>query len=389
MFDTGLAAVRGLGRAGVPVIGIDADPRMPGFKSRYCVAKRGPDPVQNPEELSRFLLGEAKKLERRGILFPASDAYVLFVSRYRQELHECFDFILPPAEVIEAILNKRSQYDMAQRAGIPYPQTFYPQTPEDLTRIQDQVSYPAFIKPYYAHLWRTTFQNKGFRVDSEAELHRRFATIWPTGLQAMVQSVIPGPASNNFEISFYIASSGEAPAFFTVRKLRQYPPEFGVGTMVETVQRPEMKTLALRLLEGLDYRGFGNLEFKLDPHDDQLKLIELNARLWQQNDQAAACGINFPLMQYLDLTGQPLPAQPEVAAGVKWVDPLSDFQSFWQSYRQGELSPRAWIKSWRGVRSFAYVAKDDLLPAAVVLQYGMKLVNLPLYLIKHRLNHEE
>ncbi len=383
LFDTGLAAIRALGRAGVPVLGLDCDLSLPGFKSRYCTAKQCPDPVAQPEALVQYLLTEGQRLPARGILFPASDAYVLFVSRHREALSAYFDFALPPAQLIEGILNKRTQYDLAQQQGVPFPATFYPETREDALRMQDDVPYPAFIKPYYSHLWRQHFDSKGMRVDSPRELVEQFDRIWPTGLQAMVQSVIPGPASNNFEISFYIGQQGTLLALFTVRKLRQYPPAFGVGTLVESVHRSDLLAHLCQLLHGLDYRGFGNLEFKLDPRDGQLKLIELNARLWQQSDQAAACGLNFPLIQYHDLTGRPLGAHTTFPAGVRWVDPMADFQSFWHDYRKGELSPSDWLRSWRNTRAFAVFAHDDWLPALASLDYGMKVLKLPLYALRH------
>lgn len=384
LFDTGLMAVRSLGRAGIRVIGVDADPRMPGFKSRYCAARQCPDPVAQPDALVDFLCTEARAAGRRGMLFPASDAHVLFVSRKREALSAYFDFALPPADVVEAILNKRAQYELAVRAGIPNPQTFFPETRQNVESIRNRISYPAFVKPCYTHLWKQHFDTKGFRVDSAAALAEQMERVLSAGLQVMVQSVIPGPCTNNFEISFYIGADGEMLAFVTIRKLRQYPPEFGVGTLIESIDCPELVTLALRLLDGLHYRGFGNLEFKLDPRDGVLKMIELNARLWQQNDQPAACGLNFPLIQYLDLSGQPPVKQKTIPVGVKWVDPLADFQSFWHYFRRGELSPGRWLQSWKGTRAFAVFARDDMLPAFASLDYGLKLLRMPLYVLKHR-----
>ena len=192
------------------------------------------------------------------------------------------------------------------------------------------------------------------------------------------------PPTNNVEVSFYIGATGDVLAAFTVRKLRQYPPDFGVGTLVESLDCPELMPLALKLLDGLAYRGFGNLEFKLDARDGRLKLIELNARLWQQTDQAVACGLHFPLIQYLDLTGQAPPPRTDFPAGVKWVDPLADFQSFWHSFRRGQLAPGAWMRSWRGARAFAVFARDDWGPALASLEYGRKIVRAPLYLARHR-----
>lgn len=385
LFDTGLGAIRSLGRRGISIIGIDSDPEMPGFKSKYCKAKLCPDPVHKPEELAEFLLKEGRKLEYPGIIIPASDAFVLFLSRFRNDLRAHFNFILPPVDVLEAIINKRLQYEMAEKIGIPYSKTFYPETLKDVEQIQKDIEYPAFIKPYCGHLWRDKFggTHKGFKVHNAKELKDRYVEILPTGLQAMVQSIILGPNINHFKVNVYIGKAGKPLAIFTLRKVRQYPTEFGVGTMVESIHYPELADLGLKFFKGIGYRGIGSIEFKKDDRDGKLKMIELNPRLWQQNSHPTACGINFPILQYLDLTGQnPLP-QMEFEEGIKWWDALADFESFWEYFRQGKLSPAKWIRSWKGINSFATFALDDPGPFFKANEYGLKYLRGPFYVLRN------
>jgi len=385
LFDTGLGAVRSLGRVGIPVVGLDPDPCMPGFKSRFCIARLCPDPVHRPDELVLFLLDEGRRLEWPGIIFPASDAFVLFLSRYRDDLSDYFRFALPPADVLEAIVDKRRQYELAEQVGTPHARTFYPETMQDVQCVKDEVEYPAFIKPYYGHLWREKFggTHKGFKVYTPQELLDRFEVILPTGLQVLVQSIILGPNTNHFKISVYMSTAGEPLAVFTLRKIRQHPTEFGVGTIVESLRYPELVDLGLEFFEGIGYRGIGSIEFKLDDRDGKLKMIELNPRLWQQNIQATDCGINFPLIQYLDLTDQHPSPQTEFKEGVRWIDAIADFQSFWSYFRRGELSLRAWVRSWIGARSFATFAWDDLGPFFQANEYGLKYLRAPLYASRH------
>lgn len=386
LFDTGVGAIRSLGRAGIPVMGIDPDPTMPGFKSKFCVAKVCPNPIQQPNELVEFLVNQGKSLEQPGMVFPASDVFALFLSRYRNELASYFRVALPPADVLEAILNKSQQYELAGRVGTPYPSTFYPEKMEDVHKVAKDIDYPAFIKPYYGHLWRERFggSHKGFKVYGAHELVSRFEEILPTGLQAMVQSLILGPNTNHFKVSAYIGQSGEPLAIFTLRKIRQYPTEFGVGSLVESLKYPELVELGLKFFKGIRYRGIGSIEFKKDERDGKLKMIELNPRLWQQNALATACGINFPLIQYLDLTRQDPKPQFDFKEGVRWFDAQADFQAFWDYHRRGELGFWEWVHSWIGARSFATFAWDDLGPFFKSNQYGLKYLRAPLYALRHR-----
>jgi D-aspartate ligase len=385
LFDTGLGVIRSLGRAGIPVIGLDFDLNNPGFASRYCRALQCPHPVHEPLELLRFLLDEGARLDEPGILFPASDAFVLFVSRYRNELARYFRFNLAPPEVLEALLDKRRQYDLAESIGTPYATTYYPETAADVRRIAACLDYPAFIKPYYGHLWREHFSDsKGFKVHTSDELIARFEEIWPTGLQAMVQSIILGPNTNHFKVCAYIDRAGEPLGVFTLRKIRQYPTEFGVGTMVESVTYPELVERGLGFLCGIGYRGIGSIEFKRDDRDGRLKMIELNPRVWQQNIHATDCGINFPLLQYRDLTGAAPAAQLRFTKGLRWIDAVPDFQAFWSYYRAGAATPWGWARSWLAVRSFATFAPDDLRPFLRANRYGVKYLRAPLYAARRR-----
>ncbi len=387
LYATGLAAARSLGRVGIPVIGLDFNPAMPGFKSRYCAAKLCPDPGRQPAELARFLLSERQQLDQPGVLIPAGDAFVLFLARHREQLRPHFHFILPADEVLEAMINKRKQYELAGRVGMPYAPTFYPETAEDVWRIKDRLDYPAFIKPYFGHLWRERFQgaaDKGFKVHNADELLRRFDEIFPTGLQAMVQSIILGPNTNHYKVCAYLSQSGEVLALFTLRKIRQYPTEFGVGTLVESVEYPELAELGLRFFRDIGYRGIGSIEFKRDDRDGQLKLIELNPRLWLQNSQAADCGINFPLIEYLDLIGQPPPPQTKFKIGVKWWSARADFRAFRVYHKHGKLSLWDWARSCLGAKSFATFAWDDLGPFLHTYEYGLGILKLPRLLKRRR-----
>jgi len=147
---------------------------------------------------------------------------------------------------------------------------------------------------------------------------------------------------------------------------------------------PELAELGWRFLKGIDYRGITSIEFKRDDRDGRLKLIELNPRLWQQNAQATACGVNFPLIQFRDLTGSAPSPQLRFKEGVRWLDLQADFQAFWAYRRAGELSTLAWLRSIAGARSFATFALDDPGPFLKAHEYGRKYLRAPLYALRHR-----
>lgn len=359
---------------------------MPGFASRYCQSKLCPSPIYEPEELVEFLITEANKYDQPPVIIPASDAYVQLLSRFRQQLQKSFLFILPPASVLEAMVNKRKQYEIAKEAGIPISKTFYPETLDDVEDIQDQLTYPAFIKPYVGHIWREKYggSHKGFKVFNQEDLRQRYSEIFANEMQAMVQAIIIGPNTNHFKVCVYINQQGEPRLVFTLRKIRQYPTEFGVGTLVESFWHPEVAQLGLHFLKYIGYRGIGSIEFKKDERDGQIKMIELNPRLWQQNIHATDCGMNFPLMEYLDLIGKcPAPIEG-FEEGIRWWDSYLDFQSYWEFQKLKELTFIEWVSSWIGAKSHPLFALDDLGPYLRSVDYGARYLRLPFYLLKHK-----
>jgi len=356
-----VGVVRSLGREGIPLVAVDFVKKAPGLRSRYARPLLVPDPVKDPQGVLDILLRDGDS-GSRSVLYPTSDAFVLFMSRYRDELSERFIFNIPSERVLEGMVNKRLQYEEANRVGTPIANTHYPTDMADIERIEHDLDYPVFIKPLYSHLWHERFGNKGFKVANPRELGARFEEIFAAGLEALVQSIILGPNTNHVKVCAYYGTDGGLGALFQTRKQRQYPTEFGVGTIMHSIHDPEVAKMGLRFFEGVGYRGVGSIEFKLDDRDGKYKMIELNPRLWAQNSQATYAGVNFSLIEYLDVTGQGMGPAPDWKDNVRWMDSFEDLQAFSWFKDYGMVKRRDLINSWMTIDCHAYFAWDDLGP---------------------------
>lgn len=145
---------------------------------------------------------------------------------------------------------------------------------------------------------------------------------------------------------------------------------------------PAVEAQTARLIERVGLLGYFNAEFKYDERDRTYKFIEVNARIWQQISIGQEIGLHFPMLQYLDLTGQALPDSVAVPDGIKWIDPFPDFESFVAaegsraSLRRLPSLLRQWRGSIRGARNFALFCSDDLGPAWRQLGYGRQVLRL-------------
>lgn len=377
----GIGVIRSLGRVGIRVVAVDHRDDAAGLGSRYARPVVVPDPAGRPGDALEALLGEAPEGEKE-VLYPTSDAFVLFLSRFRAELEERYRFCVPSRRILEGMVDKRLQYQEAMRVGAPLPPTFFPRDMAEVEEAADRLQYPAFIKPHLSHLWYQRFGNKGFKVTSPGELRERYREVFRSGLGALVQTIIQGPNTNHVKVCAYYGQNGGRHALFLTRKIRQYPVEFGVGTVMESFHDPQVQRIGLDLFEAFGYRGIGSIELKKDERTGQYMLIELNPRLWAQNIQATCAGVNFPLIQYLDVTGQPVGPGPDWRDGVRWMDGFEDARSFWWFRQRGRMGFGELFRTWLTVDCAAYFSRDDIGPFLRHTGRGVEAARLAVELLR-------
>ncbi|MEM0448584.1 MAG: hypothetical protein QW520_02040 [Methanomassiliicoccales archaeon] len=371
MGASGLGVARSLASQGIPIIGMDFDIYAPGFHSRFVDGRQCPDPVTSPEELLAQLMHLGEELRDVGVLFPCSDAFLLFVSRNRERLARHFAFVLPERSVVEGLVYKRYQYEWAERLGVPIPETFYPRDMSEVVKIESLLRYPAFIKGHYSHLWARVFGNKGFIVRTPQELEARFSQVLAAGLEGMVQRIVMPPGENFAAVGAYISPNGRIQASVTWQKLRQTPPNFGIGTLLLSKRLPEVEETAMRYMRGIGFAGIGVIGFKRDLEDGEWKMIEINGRPWFQIYFATRCGINLPLLYYLDALKLEPPVMNGFKEGLRFWNPLDDFDSFIRLRRRGRLTLADWIRSWFIPDVLPYYERGDVRPALTQANYGL------------------
>src|SRR5687767_13597369 len=384
MNETGLTATRCLGSEGISVTGFDIAAGRAGFHSRYCTAEVCPDPLQQPDELVRFLRHQARDRSEKVVVLPTSDVFFLFLSRHRAQLADKFMMSLPAEDVAENVVNKRRLYELAAANDTAFPKSYFPRTYDEALAVKDSLRYPAFIKPYWGHQWRRHFGgiHKGFKVQSPDEFLSRFREVLESEHPALVQSYITSPDDTLFSLSLYVSQTGEVLAAFPRRQVRQYPPNSGTVTLAISERNPALVANGTRFCRSIGYRGIAGLEYKLDREDNQYKLLDFNPRLMLSDSLTAYCGINLPLMQYLDLTCQKPAPRREYAEGVKWLESMADFAAFKQYHERGELGFKEWLNSLRRARVFALFAWDDPLPFLVDRKFGFSYGRILAYVIK-------
>jgi predicted ATP-grasp superfamily ATP-dependent carboligase len=291
----GLAAIRSLGRAGIPVLAVDHRASALGFRSRYARRVPSPDPAVEPEAFV-----DALAAQEPGVLLPTHDPPLNAVARYRDRL-DGFRFPFPAWDVLERIQDKRFQLETAAEAGVDIPETRYPQSAAEARTAGDELGYPVLLKPAHPVGFKRRFDRQAFRCETADEVDRAYGDA--EEFTPMVQELIPGGDDELYSLGSYLREDGEPLGLFSGRKILQVPPVVGTCRVGESVWVQEIVDAGLRLLRALRFHGISQVEFKRDPRDGRFKLMEVNPRLWQWHGLAAACGIDVPLIAYRDLTG--------------------------------------------------------------------------------------
>jgi D-aspartate ligase len=277
----GLAAIRSFGRARIPVLAVDDRRSALGFRSRYAQPRVAPS--REGGEYVQFLAGLGA-----GVVFPTHDDDLETIARHRESL--AFTCPFPGWDVLGAAQDKRAQLEAARSAGVAVPQT------------GRDAPLPAIVKPSRAPAFRRRFGVKAFRCDTRAELEAALERA--RDFEPVVQEWIPGGDETLYTLGSYVAADGTPLGLFTGRKLRQTPRAVGTARVAEALWDDDVAEQGLAVLRRLRLWGISQVEFKRDPRDGTLKLIEVNPRLWEWHGLAVASGVDLPLLAYRDAMGE-------------------------------------------------------------------------------------
>ncbi len=375
MSVNGLGAVRALGRYGVPVHALDALPGRPGAASRYAVFRMCPDPRREPEALGDYLSDVIRRLGGEAVILPTGDDFNAFLHRHREHFGPGVRLLLPPAPLMDKLLDKKGQYELARAHGVPLPGTWFPREEKDLLRLAETTAYPVLLKGLSTGGWRARFgDTKAVLAHGPGELIAVWKDIRSSGgIEPLVQEIIPGGDERHYKICAYLDAHGNVLLAFTLRKIRQYPCDFGIGSSVVAVHQPQVARLGLDFLRAIGYSGVGSIEFKKDARDGVFKMIEINPRLWAQNSLPEACGQNFPLTAYRDLLGESIGSKWDFTEGVRWIAFKEDRASFLGYRRQGRMRLGQWLFDlWGGPTVWAVWSWDDPMPFLKETGFGLR-----------------
>ncbi len=357
----GLGIVRSLGRRGVPIWVVRGHHTV-ACHSRFVERVLDWDADTEHDPGARLLALGRSVIPGFWALFPTTDQMTAAIARHRAELSRYFVVTTEREPVVAVGQDKRQSHSLAARNGIGFPRTWLPTGIEDLEEID--ADFPLIVKPAVKARANRLTHDKAWKAGDRVELRRRYEDalrLLPAD-QIMIQDLIPG--DGRYQLSYAgVMDRGRPVADVVARRLRQYPRHVGLhSTFVVSVEDGEVEQAAQRLVADLDYTGLIEIEFKRDPRDQSLNLLDINTRAWGWHTLGARSKVDFVHITWQLLQG--IPVTPvRVPAGQTWMRLLTDALVAGQDIRSKHLSVREYVRLLARRHDPAVFAADDPLPA--------------------------
>ncbi|MFP5504202.1 MAG: hypothetical protein ACLGIN_17080, partial [Candidatus Sericytochromatia bacterium] len=196
------AVIKSLGRRGVPIVALNPTPH-PHMKSRYVAPHFCPNFADAPRAFLRTVKELAAQFPAGVMLFMMEDVFVYMIHRFRDELPDNVLFPFMDEEALVMNIDKRAMFDAAERAGLPLPVTFYPETEDELEAVREALPMPCLLKPLVSRfslgdgpeaesveLFPRTFGGKCVRADDFETLMGYFRQARALGIPVCVQELL-------------------------------------------------------------------------------------------------------------------------------------------------------------------------------------------------------
>jgi len=174
------------------------------------------------------------------------------------------------------MLDKLCTYRAAVAAGVPTPRFWAVASADDVAALGGELVYPLIVKPRRSHVFEARFGRKFFVPESFQETVDAVTVALEAGSEVLLMELIPGADDQLSSYYTYLDDVGQPLFEFTKRIIRRHPVNMGPATYHVTDLIPALRDPALALFRQVGLCGVANVEFKLDPRDGTLRLIECN-----------------------------------------------------------------------------------------------------------------
>ena len=333
--------VRPLGMAGIRCVAAGPTGEETAWSRHTGGSLQLADLWKQPETVIEQLVEYARTIDEMPVLMYQKDPALLAISRYRETLSEHYRFVVPERATVEDLVDKERFQHRSEELGLAIPRAVFA-TPSESE--PPDLEPPVVVKPVLRNRtdesWKPVAKGrKAVLCSSKADLEALWHRPEIRDLPLVVQEYIPGEAERIVSYHAFIDDDGTVIGWFTGRKIRTAPPEFGQSTAVEITDDPDCRSVGQDVLDRFDFTGVAKVDLKRGP-DGRLHVLEVNPRFNLWHHPGARAGVNLPAAVYHRLVDGKTDVLGEAVPGVRWIQIWGDLGAA----RSSGVGFGSWVK---------------------------------------------
>jgi predicted ATP-grasp superfamily ATP-dependent carboligase len=360
-----LALVRALGAAGHEVGVVAHRWAAVSFFSKYCRHRHVVKTTDKDLFLDEILtiLQEA----HYDILLPVGLPTVIWLAERADEIRQFTRLPIAELDKITLFESKQATYDLSLKLNIPSPLTFFPKDRTDADICAAQLKPPIVVKHctrsgsdwlkyaqtaeeavlFFEEMKRLELERGNLEKNSQnTEGSILEKNIRETLEISRTSNMLPLQTSNfklqtNILFQEYLTGGGygffglyDKGVFkqgFAHKRIREFPISGGASACAKSIEEEELTILGRRILEAVNWHGLAMVEFKKDKAG-QLRLLEVNPKLWGSFDLSVAAGVPFAEKWVQLAMNQPIEPHQDYEKGIQFSWLMEgDVQHGWQT----------------------------------------------------------
>ncbi len=228
------------------------------------------------------------------VIIPCIEEEIILISSFTEQLKQMgVNLLLPAKSLIVKASNKEISTQIAKENKISSPLSLYlnanltlNEKTQSLNSFLNRCPYPLIFKPVFGHGMKGIIKIDNLAAASEI--------IPRLNQDYIVQEFIPGKIGSMHLVGLLYDQDSKVVQRFSSKSIRTLYPLGGPATAGISLNCPALIDKSEFLISKIgNWVGPLNVEWMLDPRDNEFKFIEINPRLWGYGYLATASGINF------------------------------------------------------------------------------------------------
>lgn len=268
--------------------------------SKFCAGSfTYPDPFTQEDEFIACLLEKVKELKPK-VLLPTHDEGII-IARHRDKFPRWLIIPIETEQKLINLSNKKIATQLAEEAGVPIPKVY--NSSDEIT------SFPVVFKSVIGNSAKDVFFPKSkSELDSLIERY--------TGKETLIEEWIGGG-----DVCVDCLRYGDFFQASVYRALVTKTDGGGTTTQREIIEMPQLIEYARQFLAHVDYNGVCGIDFRVDPDNDRVAFIEMNARFTGGLATPIAAGFDIPsILYHLSTEGKYRgTSEARIGTKTKWI----------------------------------------------------------------------